>query len=191
MARTSVPVRLTTCLALLLSSAVRGESQAPNPSAPAPPGILVDVGGYRVHLYCAGKGNPTVMIVGGAFSFDWGLVQPEVARFTRVCTFDPSGTAWSDPFGVTASAFSSRTTPVKEPLPTCEDRVDEIHRLITKTPINGPYVLVGFSVLGYHLKTGHTLSVQNRPTGLAADVIVLPCHSVRLQGLGLSPRSGV
>jgi hypothetical protein len=31
--------------------------------------------------------------------------------------------------------------------------------------------------LGYHLKTGHTLSVQNRPTGLAEDVIVLPCFS--------------
>ena len=45
--------------------------------------------------------------------------------------------------------------------------------------------------LGYHLKTGHTLSVQNRPTGLAEDVIVLPCCSVRLQGLGLSPRGGV
>jgi hypothetical protein len=36
--------------------------------------------------------------------------------------------------------------------------------------------------LGYHLKTGHTLSVQNRPTGLAEDVIVLPCIGVRLQG---------
>ena len=46
-------------------------------------------------------------------------------------------------------------------------------------------------LLDYHLKTGHTLSVQNRPTGLAEDVIVLPCCSVRLQGLGLSPRSGV
>jgi hypothetical protein len=45
--------------------------------------------------------------------------------------------------------------------------------------------------LGYHLKTGHTLSLQNRPTGLAEDVTVLPCCSVRLQGLGLSPRSGV
>jgi hypothetical protein len=36
--------------------------------------------------------------------------------------------------------------------------------------------------LGYHLKTGHTLSVQNRPTGLAEDVIVLPCRSVHMQG---------
>ena len=38
-------------------------------------------------------------------------------------------------------------------------------------------------LLGYHLKTGHTLSVQNRPTGLAEDVIVLPCRSVDLQGV--------
>jgi hypothetical protein len=37
--------------------------------------------------------------------------------------------------------------------------------------------------LGDHLKTGHTLSVQNRPTGLAEDVIVLPCCSVGLQGV--------
>jgi hypothetical protein len=36
--------------------------------------------------------------------------------------------------------------------------------------------------LGNHLKTGHTLSVQNRPTGLAEDVIVLPCRGVHLQG---------
>ena len=80
-------------LGLLLSSTLTVESQAPNPSAPPPLGILVDVGGYRLHLYCLGEGSPTVMIVGGAFSFDWGLVQPEVAKFTRVCTFDPSGTA--------------------------------------------------------------------------------------------------
>jgi hypothetical protein len=39
-----------------------------------------------------------------------------------------------------------------------------------------------FDALGYHFKTGHTLSVQNRPTRLAEDVIVLPCRSARLQG---------
>jgi hypothetical protein len=38
--------------------------------------------------------------------------------------------------------------------------------------------------LGDHLKTGHTLSLQNRPTGLAEDVTVLPCRMVRLQGAG-------
>jgi hypothetical protein len=43
---------------------------------------------------------------------------------------------------------------------------------------------VGSGVLGLgdHLKTGHTLSLQNRPTEVAEDVIVLPCGCVRLQG---------
>jgi hypothetical protein len=40
------------------------------------------------------------------------------------------------------------------------------------------YVVSVHLFLGDHLKTGHTLSVQNRPTELAEDVIVLPCRSV-------------
>jgi pimeloyl-ACP methyl ester carboxylesterase len=120
------------CIALILSSGLPGKSQTSITSRPPPLGTLVDVGGYRVHLYCVGQGSPTVMIV-GAFSFDWALVQPEVAKFTRVCTFDPSGTAWSDPFKTGA-------------VPTCNQRVEEIHLLITKAPIDGPYVIVGYSV---------------------------------------------
>jgi pimeloyl-ACP methyl ester carboxylesterase len=120
------------CIALILSSSLTGKSQTPIKSRPLPIGTLVDVGGYRVHLYCLGQGSPTVMIV-GAFSFDWALVQPEVAKFTRVCTFDPSGTAWSDPIKAGA-------------VPTCNQRVNEIHQLIMRAPVDGPYVLVGYSV---------------------------------------------
>jgi pimeloyl-ACP methyl ester carboxylesterase len=120
------------CIALILSSCLTGKSQAPNTSRPLPLGTLVDVGGYRVHLYCVGQGSPTVIIV-GAFSFDWALVQPDVAKFTRVCTFDSSGTAWSDPIKTTTA-------------PTCNQRVDEIHQLIMRAPVDGPYVLVGYSV---------------------------------------------
>jgi pimeloyl-ACP methyl ester carboxylesterase len=88
------------------------------------------------------------MIVGAAFSFDWGLVQPEVAKFTRVCTFDPSGTAWSDSVeaSIGASGSKAHNSGAGSPSPGCEDRVDEIHRLIQKAPIAGPYLLVGFSV---------------------------------------------
>jgi pimeloyl-ACP methyl ester carboxylesterase len=132
------------CLALLSSFASTAATQVPNQSKPLPPGTLIDVGGYRIHLYCTGQGSPTVMIVGAAFSFDWGLVQPEVAKFTQVCTFDPSGNAWSDAYKVPNSISSSQSPTSKTP--TCADRVDEIHRVITKAPINGPYVLVGFSV---------------------------------------------
>ena len=41
-------------------------------------GKLVDVSGYRVHIYCTGEGSTTVMVASAGFSFDWGLVQPEV-----------------------------------------------------------------------------------------------------------------
>jgi pimeloyl-ACP methyl ester carboxylesterase len=99
-------------------------------AAPYPPlGSLVDVGGYRVHLYCTGAGSPTVIIAGG-FSFDWALVQPQVAKFTKVCTYDVSGTAWSDP----GPAFS------------CAERVNEVHSLLHHAALSGPYVFVGFSI---------------------------------------------
>jgi len=65
--------------------------------SPAPLGTLVDVGGYSVHLYCTGAGSPAVVVAGGGFSFDWGLVQPKISTLTRICTYDLSGTAWSDP----------------------------------------------------------------------------------------------
>jgi pimeloyl-ACP methyl ester carboxylesterase len=91
---------------------------------------MVDVGGYRVHLNCTGAGSPTVMIVGAGFSVDWALVQPEVAKFTTVCTYDVSGTAWSD----------------KGPVLDCRGRVHEIHRLLQAAQLKPPYVLVGLSI---------------------------------------------
>ncbi|HVG96120.1 MAG TPA: hypothetical protein VNK05_04440 [Chloroflexota bacterium] len=59
-----------------------------------PPGQLVDVGGHRLHLHCAGTGGPTVVIEAGLgdWSASWSSwVQPEVARTTRVCTYDRAG----------------------------------------------------------------------------------------------------
>ena len=52
--------------------------------APAPPGELVDVGGYRVHLNCTGSGTPTVLVAGAGFSVDWALVQSEVTKFSTM-----------------------------------------------------------------------------------------------------------
>ena len=54
-------------------------AQSAQSTSPAPPGKLVDAGGYRVHLYCTGRGSPTAVITGAGASFDWALVQPEVA----------------------------------------------------------------------------------------------------------------
>lgn len=98
--------------------------------SPEPLGKLVHVGGYRVHLYCTAAGSPAVVIVGAGYSFDWGLVQPEVAKFTQVCTYDHSGIGWSD----------------SGPQDSCDLRVDEVHTALKKAGINGPYVLVGHSL---------------------------------------------
>jgi len=121
--------------------------------AQTPPGALVDVGGYRVHLYCTGTGTPTVMIIGG-FSFDWALVQPEVAKVTRICTYDASGNAWSEPG--------------PGPAPTCSGRVDEIHRLLNSAKIDGPYVLAGFSAGALFAR----LYARDYPNEVAAMVLI-------------------
>ena len=121
--------RALAAAALMFAAGGQSAAQSPAPPYP-PPGILVDVGGHRVHLYCTGEGNPAVIIVGGGFSFDWSLVQSAVAKHTRVCTYDASGTAWSD----------------SGPLLDCADRVNEVHSLLSKAEVKGPYVLVGLSI---------------------------------------------
>jgi hypothetical protein len=129
----TVPDILAKTIALIaLGFCVGGPAlaQPPKTSPYPPPGQLVDVGGYRVHIHCTGAGSPTVVIVGAGFSFDWGLVQPEVAKSTKICTYDVSGTAWSDP----------------GPPLTCAARVDEVHRLLRNAGIKGPYVLAGLSI---------------------------------------------
>ena len=64
----------------------------------AAPGRLVDVGGHRLHATCVGEGRPVVLLESGiaASSLSWSVVQPEVAKFTRVCAYDRAGFAWSD-----------------------------------------------------------------------------------------------
>jgi pimeloyl-ACP methyl ester carboxylesterase len=70
------------------------------------------------------------MVLGAGFSFDWGLVQPEVAKFSTICTYDISGTVWSDP----------------GPVLTCRERVNEVHKLIRAAHLEAPLVLTGLSI---------------------------------------------
>jgi pimeloyl-ACP methyl ester carboxylesterase len=130
-AQSSTENRLTSQPLPMVTQSAQAEVRA-DQNPPAPIGKLVDVGGYRVHLYCTGTGSPTVVIVGAAFSFDWGLVQPEVARSTQVCSYDHSGIGWSD----------------SGPKDSCSLRVSEIHNALKNAGIKGPYVLVGHSLGG-------------------------------------------
>ncbi len=109
-------------LVCVLPIATPSQKGGTDQKAPPPLGKLVDVGGYRVHLYCIGTGSPTVVIVGAGFSFNWGLVQPEVAGFAQVCSYDHSGIGWSD----------------DGPKDSCSLRVSEVHTALKNAGIKWP-----------------------------------------------------
>jgi pimeloyl-ACP methyl ester carboxylesterase len=97
-----------------------------------PPGKLIDIGGYRLHLYGSGDGSPTVVLdygLDGSY-LDWYHVQPEVARFARICAYDRGGYGWSDP------------SP-KPRIPSV--MVEELHTLLSNAGEKPPYILVGHS----------------------------------------------
>jgi len=104
-------------------------------TAPAPTGKLVDLGGHRLHVNCSGKGSPVVVIENGLgdYSFDWVLVQARVSKFTRICTYDRAGYAWSDP-GPKPRTFAQINL--------------ELRDALAKLGEKGPYVLVGHSYGG-------------------------------------------
>lgn len=100
-----------------------------------PPGKLLDVGGHRLHLYSTGEGGPTVVLDAGlsGTSLGWALVQAEASKFTRVCSYDRAGYAWSE---------ESRSKRVSSNL------AEELHALLHKGNIPAPYILVGHSFGG-------------------------------------------
>src|ERR671916_724504 len=105
-----------------------------------PPGEMVDVGGYSLHINCVGQGSPTVVLDAGsgAMSASWVLVQREVSDTTRVCAYDRAGMGWSEmgPEPRDARQITS-----------------ELHTLLSKAGIEGPYVLVGHSFGGMYMQT--------------------------------------
>ena len=103
---------LRTVFFLALACVLGCQGQVTDAGTPNPPGNLVDVGGRKLHLYCTGKGSPIVILESGAGSFaiDWALVQLEVAKTTRVCSYDRAGHGWSDPGRRKTRSSKPRTT---------------------------------------------------------------------------------
>ena len=106
-----------------------------------PPGQLVDVGGYRLHVKVLGDAisAPTVILDAGMISFssNWAWVQPELAKVTRVVAFDRAGLGWSDPGPKPRDAGHS---------------AQELHAALTTLGITGPYVLAGHSYGGLTIR---------------------------------------
>ena len=103
------------------------------------PGQLVDVGGYKMHIDCVGQGSPTVILESGLGDsyVSWQKVQPQIAQFTRVCSYDRAGLGYSD--------FSPRPR-------ASEVMAEELYTLLQNSGISGPIVLVGHSLGGYNVR---------------------------------------
>jgi pimeloyl-ACP methyl ester carboxylesterase len=97
-----------------------------------PPGQLVDVGGFDLHLRCEGEGRPTVIIETGLGDHmeSWTGVQLAAAQHTRVCLYDRAGAGWSDS---------------DKEAPTFTRMVRNLRVLLDRAAIEGPYVLVAHS----------------------------------------------
>ena len=101
----------------------------------SPPGRLIDIGGYRLHLDCQGTGSPTVILEAGLGdpASSWSAVQPALSRSARVCSYDRAGLGYSD-------AGPLPRDPIQE--------TGELHTLLERAAIAPPYVLVGHSYGG-------------------------------------------
>ena len=124
-----------------------------------PPGRLVRVDGHRLHIYCTGEGQPAVVLDAGlsCLSLDWSRVQPAVAQVTCVCAYDRAGYGWSDP---------------GSPPRTSQALVNELHTLLTRAGVAGPYVLVGHSFGGLNVR----LYASTYPDEVVGMVLVDAAH---------------
>ena len=118
-----------------------------------PPGRLVDVGGHRLHILCTGAGEPTVVLesgLGGAGTVGANLVQTEVSKFTRVCSYDRAGMGYSEP----------------GPSPRTARRiVQELALLLDRSGIRGRLILVGESIGGLYMRV-YASEYEERVAGL-------------------------
>jgi len=116
------------------------------------PGTLVDVGGRKMHIVCTGEGSPTVVLDSGLGDtyVSWRNVQPAIAKFTRVCSYDRAGLGYSDP------SAQPRTSEVI---------AEELHALLHAAEIPPPFVLVGHSMGGYDVRV-FASKFRNEVTGM-------------------------
>ena len=102
-------------------------------------GRSVQAGSLRLNIDCSGRGSPTVILDSGMGvpALGWSMVQPEVAKFARVCSYDRAGYGWSE----------------AGPKPRTSLQIaKELRALLDASGEKGPYVLVGHSFGGYNVR---------------------------------------
>jgi len=119
------------------------------------PGKIYLVHSRRMHLWCVGQGEPTIVLEAGLGndSLIWGRMQPELAKTTRVCSYDRAGMGWSE----------------VQPGPRDSAHIaEELHELLIQAGIDGPIILMGHSAAGLHMRA----YAARYPASLAGVVMV-------------------
>jgi len=107
----------------------------------APPGQMVDIGGYKLHINCAGPDNdlPTIVVESGqgtpSLAYHW--LQKDLSRTGKICLYDRAGVGWSE-----ASDFPRDSKQIST----------ELHTLLNKANIKRPFVFAGHSIAGFHMR---------------------------------------
>ncbi len=143
----------------LASAAYQAVGEARDRRKARPPGRLVDVGGYRLHIMPAGHGTPAVVVIPamGDAGSEWLDVQRAVAQQTEVCLYDRAGLGWSDP------------PPRRR---TAAEMAGELHALLRGACIMPPYVLVGHSMGGLVAR----VFIQRYPDEVAGLALIDSSH---------------
>jgi pimeloyl-ACP methyl ester carboxylesterase len=137
--------------ATCLTQALKAQTEPPVPA----PGKMVDIGGWKIHLNCTGEAKPnqpTIILEAGAgdFSVEWSLVQPSIAQFARVCSYDRAGDGWSE----------------LGPHPrTMKQLVYELHTLMERAGEKAPFLLIGQSFGGVVVRLYH-MTYPNEVAGM-------------------------
>lgn len=160
-----MPVKLITIVfvlsALLTNMATAGQY-------PKAPGVRYDVGGYKLHMLCKGKGVPTVLIDTGLGddSTAWFDIQNDMAKTTQTCVYDRAGYGWSD----------------TGPQPRTSVRIaNELELLVNKANLQGPFILVGHSFGGYNMR----VFAANNPDDVSGIVLVDASHENQYEQLNI------
>ncbi len=114
-----------------------------------------DNGGQSLPIHCKGTGTPTVLMEAGARGNGavWQPVLPELAKLTQVCVYDRAGAGYSD----------------APPQPRAVAQItEELHTLVARARLAGPFVLVGHSLGGLYVR----LYAARFPTDVAGMVLV-------------------
>ncbi|MCU1584961.1 MAG: alpha/beta hydrolase fold protein [Microbacteriaceae bacterium] len=138
------------------------------------PGRLIDVGDHSLHLSCTGSGSPTVVLEPGAgeMSSDLGWITPAVARNTRVCVYDRAGRGWSEPAHTPQDGTRIAT---------------DLHTLLHRGRVPGPYVLAGHSFGGLYVQT-FAARYPNEVVGMVLVDSTAPASASKPRAT--SPRDG-